>query len=365
MFRAKRILVTSALPYANGPLHIGHLAGAYISADIFVRFMRLCGKDVVYVGGSDEHGAAITIKALQENRTPKDIIDQYHADFQEAFSQMKISFDIYHRTSESIHHETSQEFFRELYKKGEFQEIESEQYFDTEANQFLADRYIKGTCPTCKHEEAYGDQCENCGSSLSPTELIDPKSTISGSQPILRKTTHWYLSLDKYEEWLKDYIEKGILDGKEHHNPNDWKNHVIGQCKSWLDGGVDVPSEIPGSEGKKLYVWMDAPIGYISATKQWAIDNNKDWEPYWKDEETALIHFIGKDNIVFHCLTFPATIFKFRRTENINVEKLGRLGKRIFKRFRRKSGRTALPHDQNYARTTRFRIYLERFSRIC
>ncbi len=321
MFRAKRILVTSALPYANGPLHIGHLAGAYISADIFVRFMRLCGKDVLYVGGSDEHGAAITIKALKEKRTPKDIVDQYHADFQEAFSKMRISFDIYHRTSEQIHHETSQEFFRELYKKGEFQELETEQYYDTEAKQFLADRYIKGTCPKCSNEDAYGDQCENCGSSLSPTELINPKSTISGSLPTLRKTKHWYLSLDKYEEWLKDYIENGQLDGKEHHDPAEWKNHVIGQCKSWLDGGlqprsmtrdldwgVDVPKEIPGSEGKKLYVWMDAPIGYISATKQWAIDNNKDWEPYWKDEETALIHFIGKDNIVFHCLTFPAIL---------------------------------------------------------
>ena len=321
MFRAKRILVTSALPYANGPLHIGHLAGAYISADIYVRFMRLCGKDVLYIGGSDEHGAAITIKALKENRKPQDIVDQYHAEFKEAFSKMRISFDIYHRTSEKIHHETSQEFFKELYKNDEFQEIESEQYYDTEANQFLADRYIVGTCPNCKNEEAYGDQCENCGSSLSPTELINPKSTISGSQPTLRKTKHWYLSLDKYEEWLKDYIEKGILDGKEHHNPSDWKNHVIGQCKSWLDGGlrprsmtrdldwgVDVPKEIPGSEGKKLYVWMDAPIGYISATKQWAIDNDKDWEPYWKDEKTALIHFIGKDNIVFHCLTFPAIL---------------------------------------------------------
>ncbi len=321
MFRAKRFLVTSALPYANGPLHIGHLAGAYISADIYVRFLRLCGKDVVYIGGSDEHGAAITIKALKENKQPQEIVDRYHKEFQDAFKQMNVSFDIYHRTTEKIHHETSQEFFRKLYSKGEFQEIESEQYFDTDANQFLADRYIKGTCPKCSNADAYGDQCENCGSSLSPTELINPTSTISGSEPVMRKTKHWYLSLDKYEDWLREWIETGQLEGNEHHNPADWKNHVIGQCKSWLDGGlqprsmtrdldwgVDVPSEIPGSQGKKLYVWMDAPIGYISATKQWAADNNKDWEPYWKDEDTALIHFIGKDNIVFHCLTFPAIL---------------------------------------------------------
>jgi len=321
MHQAKRYLVTSALPYANGPLHIGHLAGAYISADIFVRFLRLSGKDVVYVGGSDEHGAAITIKALKENTTPRAIVDQYHEEFKAAFSKMRISYDIYHRTSEALHHKTSQAFFKTLYDKGEFQEIESEQYFDEGANQFLADRYIKGTCPKCSYEEAYGDQCENCGSSLSPTELINPKSTLSGNQPILKKTTHWYLALDKYEAWLKDFIEEGTLDGEAHHDAEEWKNHVIGQCKSWLDGGlqprsmtrdlnwgVDVPQEISGAEGKKLYVWMDAPIGYISATKQWAIDNDKDWEPYWKDKDTALIHFIGKDNIVFHCLTFPAIL---------------------------------------------------------
>jgi len=321
MHQAKRYLVTSALPYANGPLHIGHLAGAYISADIYVRFLRLSGKDVVYVGGSDEHGAAITIKALRENTTPRVIIDQYHQEFKDAFTQMRISFDIYHRTSEAIHHDTSQAFFRTLYEKGEFQEIESEQYYDEGAKQFLADRYIKGTCPKCSYEEAYGDQCESCGSSLSPTELINVKSTLSGNEPVLRKTTHWYLALDKHEDWLKTYIEEGKLDGEYHHDPESWKNHVVGQCKSWLDGGlqprsmtrdlnwgVDVPSDIPGAQGKKLYVWMDAPIGYISATKQWALDNDKDWEPYWKDEDTALVHFIGKDNIVFHCLTFPAIL---------------------------------------------------------
>jgi len=321
MHQAKRYLVTSALPYANGPLHIGHLAGAYISADIYVRFLRLSGKDVVYVGGSDEHGAAITIKALRENTTPRVIIDQYHQEFKDAFTQMRISFDIYHRTSEAIHHDTSQAFFRTLYEKGEFQEIESEQYYDEGAKQFLADRYIKGTCPKCSNEEAYGDQCESCGSSLSPTELINVKSTLSGNEPVLRKTTHWYLALDKHEDWLKTYIEEGKLDGEYHHDPESWKNHVVGQCKSWLDGGlqprsmtrdlnwgVDVPSDIPGAQGKKLYVWMDAPIGYISATKQWALDNDKDWEPYWKDEDTALVHFIGKDNIVFHCLTFPAIL---------------------------------------------------------
>ena len=234
---------------------------------------------------------------------------------------MGISFDIYHRTSAEIHHETSQEFFRTLHNKGEFVEKESEQYYDTEAKQFLADRYITGTCPKCDHDSAYGDQCENCGSSLSPTELINPKSTLSGSEPVLKSTKHWFLQLDKYEDWLKEWISTGQKDGEQLHDPASWKNHVLGQCKSWLEGGlhpramtrdldwgVDVPQEIEGSEGKKLYVWMDAPIGYISATKQWAIDNDKDWKPYWQDKETSLIHFIGKDNIVFHCLIFPAIL---------------------------------------------------------
>ena len=317
----KRYLITSALHYANGPLHIGHLAGAYLSGDIYARFLRSMGKDVVYVCGSDEHGAAITIKALKEKKNPKEIIDTYHELFKEAFNEMGISFDIYHRTSAEIHHETSQEFFRTLHNKGEFVEKESEQYYDTEAKQFLADRYITGTCPKCDHDSAYGDQCENCGSSLSPTELINPKSTLSGSKPILKSTKHWFLQLDKYEAWLKEWISTGQKDGEQLHDPASWKNHVLGQCKSWLEGGlhpramtrdldwgVDVPQEIEGSEGKKLYVWMDAPIGYISATKQWAIDNDKDWKPYWQDKETSLIHFIGKDNIVFHCLIFPAIL---------------------------------------------------------
>ncbi len=321
MKEPKRYLVTSALPYANGPLHIGHLTGAYISADIFVRFLRLNGKEVVYICGSDEHGAAITIKAKKEGTTPQRIVDEYHELIKSTFEKMGISFDIYHRTSAPIHHETSQDFFRNLYKKGEFVEKTTEQYFDEKANQFLADRYITGTCPKCGHPEAYGDQCEKCGSTLSPTELIDPRSTLSGEKPVLRTTTHWYLPLDKYETWLREWIETGELEGTLLHYPNDWKNHVLGQCKSWLDSGlqpramtrdldwgVDVPKEIPGSKGKKLYVWMDAPIGYISATKQWALDYGKDWKKYWQDEASALIHFIGKDNIVFHCLIFPAIL---------------------------------------------------------
>ena len=316
-----RYLVTSALPYANGPLHIGHLAGAYLSGDIYVRFQRLMGKDIVYICGSDENGAAITMKAIKEGRSPQEIVDQYHHLFEDTFKKVGISFDMYHRTSAELHHETSQEFFRSLYSKGEFEEKTTEQYYDEEAKQFLADRYIIGTCPNCNHEEAYGDQCEKCGSSLSPTELINPKSTLSGNTPVLRETTHWFLRLDKYAEWLESWITTGQLDGKEHHDPAEWKNHVLGQCKSWLEGGlhprsmtrdldwgIDVPQEIPGSEGKKLYVWMDAPIGYISATKQWAIDHGKDWEPYWKADDTSLLHFIGKDNIVFHCLTFPTIL---------------------------------------------------------
>lgn len=321
MREINRYLVTSALPYANGPLHIGHLAGAYLSADIYVRFQRMMGKDILFICGSDEHGAAITIRAKKEGISPKEVVDKYHELFKIAFKKMRVSFDIYHRTSDPLHHETSQEFFRTLYNKGEFQEIESDQYFDIEAEQFLADRYIIGTCPKCGNEEAYGDQCEQCGSSLSPSDLINPKSTLSGGKPELRKTKHWYLPLDKYESWIKEWINTGKLNGEELHDPSDWKNHVLGQCRSWLDGGlqpramtrdlewgVDVPNDIPGSEGKKLYVWMDAPIGYISATRQWAIDNNKDWEPYWKEKDSALIHFIGKDNIVFHCLIFPAIL---------------------------------------------------------
>lgn len=321
MRQIKRYTVTSALPYANGPLHIGHLAGAYLSADVYVRFQRLMGKDIVFICGSDEHGAAITIKAMKEGKSPQEIVDQYHSLFKDTFERMGVSFDIYHRTSAPLHHQTSQDFFGVLYDKGEFEEKESEQYFDEEAQQFLADRYIMGTCPKCGNSEAYGDQCEKCGTALSPSDLIDPVSKLSGAKPILKSTVHWYLPLDKYEAWLHEWIEKGILDGKILHDPEEWKNHVLGQCKSWLEGGlqpramtrdldwgVDVPHRIKGHEGKKLYVWMDAPIGYISATKQWAIDHKKNWKKYWQDEESALVHFIGKDNIVFHCLIFPAIL---------------------------------------------------------
>jgi len=321
MREIKRYLVTAALPYANGPLHIGHLAGAYLSSDIYVRFLRLSGKDVVFICGSDEHGAAITTRAIKESTTPQSIVDKYHEQFKDTFEKIGVSFDMYHRTSDPLHHQTSQDFFRTLNEKGAFVKKESEQYYDIEAKQFLADRYIKGTCPKCNNENAYGDQCENCGSSLSPTELINPKSTLSDGALELRPTTHWFLSLENSEEWLKEWINEGTLGDNKLHYPEDWKNHVIGQCNSWLEGGlqprsmtrdlswgVDVPQEIEGAKGKKLYVWMDAPIGYISATKQWAADNGKDWEPYWKDDSTALVHFIGKDNIVFHCIIFPAIL---------------------------------------------------------
>ncbi len=311
----KRYTITSALPYANGPLHIGHLAGAYLPADIFVRYLRLKKKDVVYICGSDEHGAAITIKAKKEGTTPQTIIDKYHQQIKQSFEEFGISFDIYHRTSSAIHHDLSQEFFLNLYEKDEFVEKFSEQYFDEDFQQFLADRYITGTCPNCSNANAYGDQCENCGTSLNPTDLINPISTLSGKTPILKPTKHWYLPLDKYQPWLEKWI-----DTKE----DEWKVNVFGQCKSWLksglqprsmtrdlDWGIDVPLE--EAKGKKLYVWMDAPIGYISATKQWALDNNKDWKLYWKkqereEDETCLIHFIGKDNIVFHCIIFPAIL---------------------------------------------------------
>jgi len=311
----KRYTITSALPYANGPLHIGHLAGAYLPADIFVRYLRLKKKDVVYICGSDEHGAAITIKAKKEGTTPQAIIDKYHAQIKQSFEEFGISFDIYHRTSSPIHHDLSKEFFLNLYEKGEFVEKYSEQYFDEDFQQFLADRYIIGTCPNCSNPNAYGDQCENCGTSLNPTDLINPISTLSGKPPVLKPTKHWYLPLDKYQPWLEKWI-----DTKE----NEWKVNVFGQCKSWLksglqprsmtrdlDWGIDVPLE--EAKGKKLYVWMDAPIGYISATKQWAMDHGKDWKLYWKKQEseeddTCLIHFIGKDNIVFHCIIFPAIL---------------------------------------------------------
>lgn len=317
----KRYLVTAALPYANGPLHIGHLAGAYLPADIFVRYLRLMGKDVVFVCGSDEHGAAITVKARKEDTTPRAVVDKYHAMLRDTFEKIGISFDIYHRTTEPIHHQTSQDFFRKLNENQEFLEETTEQYYDETVGQFLADRYIVGTCPVCANPEAYGDQCEKCGSTLSPNDLVSPRSMLSGSVPVKRPTKHWFLRLDQHEAWLREWINTGVADGKQLHNPRDWKTHVIGQCNSWLDQGlqpramtrdldwgVDVPQEIPGSEGKKLYVWLDAPIGYISATKQWAADHGKDWETYWKSEDSALIHFIGKDNIVFHCLIFPAIL---------------------------------------------------------
>ena len=318
----KRYLVTSALPYANGPLHIGHLAGAYLPADIYVRYLRLRGRDVVFVCGSDEHGAAITVKAKKEGITPKEVVDKYHAVLRDSLKGIGIEFDIYHRTSEPIHYQTSQDFFRTLLQNGQFEEIESDQYFDETVGQFLADRYIVGTCPKCQAPDAYGDQCEKCGSSLSPNELIDPRSTLSGSTPVKKPTRHWYLKLNEHEDWLRTWINTGVgPDGKTLHVPAEWKNHVIGQCNSWLDGGlqpramtrdldwgIPVPPELPGSEHKVLYVWLDAPIGYISATKQWALDHGKDWEPYWKSEDTALVHFIGKDNIVFHCLIFPAIL---------------------------------------------------------
>ena len=309
----KRYLITSALPYANGPKHIGHLAGAYLPADIYVRYLRAKKKDVVYVCGSDEHGAAITIQAMKENTTPREIVDKYHAMLKSNMADLGISFDIYHRTSSPIHHETAQEFFTALNDKGDLEKKETEQFYDEEAKTFLADRYIIGTCPVCGNENAYGDQCEKCGTSLSPEQLINPRSTLSGNPPTKKSTTHWYLPLDKHEDFLREWILK------EHKD--DWKANVLGQCKSWidlglqpravtrdLDWGVSLPDNVEGGKGKVLYVWFDAPIGYISATKQWALDKNKDWKPYWHDKDTKLIHFIGKDNIVFHCIIFPVML---------------------------------------------------------
>ena len=313
MNEPKRYLITSALPYANGPKHIGHLAGAYLPADIYTRYLRAQKKDVVYVCGSDEHGAAITIQAMKEKTTPKAIVDKYHAMLESNMADLGISFDIYHRTSSPIHHETAQEFFSLLNNNGDLQKKESEQFYDESAKTFLADRYIVGTCPVCGYENAYGDQCEKCGTSLSPEQLINPHSTLSGNPPIKKATTHWYLPLDKHE----DFLRKWILE--EH--AQDWKSNVVGQCKSWidlglqpravtrdLDWGVALPAGVPGGEGKVLYVWFDAPIGYISATKQWALDNKKDWKPYWYEKDTKLVHFIGKDNIVFHAIIFPVML---------------------------------------------------------
>lgn len=312
----KRYLITAALPYANGPLHLGHLSGAYLPADIYVRYLKLKGEDVAFICGSDEHGAAITLRAKKDGVTPQEIVDKYHAINKKAFHDLDIDFSIYHRTSLPKHHQVAQDFFTVLNDKGALTTETTEQYFDVENNQFLADRYIMGECPKCANPNAYGDQCEKCGSTLSPTELINPKSTISGNTPILKETSHWFLPMERHEEWLTEWIEKGSLNGKQLHNPKEWRNQVIGQCMSWinaglkpramtrdLDWGVKVP--VPGADGKVLYVWLDAPIGYISATQQWANDNNKNWEDYWKKDDTKLVHFIGKDNIVFHAIIFP------------------------------------------------------------
>ncbi len=308
----KRYTVTSALPYANGPIHIGHLAGVYVPADIYVRYLRLKGEDVISICGSDEHGVPITIQARNEGVTPQEIVDKYHNMNKRSFEDFGISFDIYSRTSMELHHKTASGIFRKLYDEGKLLKQDTQQYYDEENRQFLADRYITGTCPVCNYEKAYGDQCESCGSSLSPTELKNPRSMLSGNKPVMKKTRHWYIPLDQYEPMLKQWIlEK---------NKNKWKSNVYGQCKSWIESGLKpravtrdlkwgVKVPIENTEGKVLYVWFDAPIGYISATRQWAEMNDTDWKPYWKDKDTKLVHFIGKDNIVFHCIIFPVILY--------------------------------------------------------
>ena len=311
MSKPKRYTITAALPYTNGPLHIGHLAGVYVPADIYARYQRNTGNDVAFICGSDEHGVAIKIKAKQESKTPKEIIDRYDKIIRNSFEKFNISFDNYSRTSYKIHHDTAQEIFKDLDNKNIFIEKESKQLYDDEAKEFLADRFIVGTCPICKNEEAYGDQCESCGSSLSSHDLLNPRSKLSGSKPILKMTKHWYLPLNNYEKFINEWIIEG--------HKNDWKPNVYGQVKSWIDNGLQpravtrdldwgIPVPVEKNENKVLYVWFDAPIGYISSTKEWAKKNNKDWKPYWKNEETELIHFIGKDNIVFHCIIFPAIL---------------------------------------------------------
>ena len=308
-----RYTITAALPYTNGPIHIGHLAGVYVPSDIYARYLRLQGKDVAFICGSDEHGVAISMKARKEGITPQEVIDKYDGIIRKSFEDFGISFDNYSRTSAKIHHDTASEFFRKLYDDGKFIEETTEQLYDEQANQFLADRFVTGTCPKCGNEEAYGDQCEKCGSTLNATDLINPKSTITGSKPVLKSTKHWFLPLNEYDAFLREWILN------EHKA--DWKTNVLGQCKGWieaglqpravtrdLDWGVSLPQEIQGGAGKVLYVWFDAPIGYISATKQWALDNGKAWEPYWQDKDTKLVHFIGKDNIVFHCIIFPVML---------------------------------------------------------
>lgn len=311
MNNPKRYTITAALPYTNGPIHIGHLAGVYVPADIYARYLRLTGNDVAFICGSDEHGVPITIKAKKEGVSPQDIVDKYHAIIKKSFDDFGISFDNYSRTSSKIHHDTASEFFTTLYNKGKFIEEVTEQLYDEEANQFLADRFIIGTCPKCGNEESYGDQCEKCGTSHNATDLINPKSAITGNVPTLKQTKHWFLPLDKHEAFLKEWILKG--------HKKDWKPNVYGQVKSWIDDGLrpravtrdldwGIPVPLPNAEGKVLYVWFDAPIGYISATKEWAERVGKDWEPYWKEKDTKLVHFIGKDNIVFHCIIFPAML---------------------------------------------------------
>lgn len=311
MNQPKRYLITAALPYANGQKHIGHLAGAYLPADIYVRYLKAQKRDVVFVCGSDEHGTAIPIQATKEGTTPRAIIDKYHPLMEQNFKDLGIAFDIYHRTSDPLHHETAQAFFTQLNNQGDLEIKESEQYFDEEANSFLADRYIKGTCPNCGFDSAYGDQCERCGKSLSPDELINPVSTLSGKTPVKKNTRHWYLPLNRHEDFLRNWILKD--------HAQDWRSTVLGQCKSWIDGGLQpravtrdldwgVKVPLPDAAGKVLYVWFDAPIGYISATKQWSLNTGKDWKPYWEDKDTKLVHFIGKDNIVFHCIIFPVML---------------------------------------------------------
>ncbi|MBT4297699.1 MAG: methionine--tRNA ligase [Flavobacteriaceae bacterium] len=311
MLNKKRFTITAALPYANGPIHIGHLAGAYVPADIYSRYLKLKGNDVVFICGSDEHGAAIPIRAKKEGVTPQEIIDKYHFMIKDSFLEFGISFDNYSRTSSKIHHETASDFFKKLNQKNIFVEKESEQLYDEKENQFLADRFIEGECPKCGYKEAYGDQCESCGSSLNATDLINPKSKLSGNKPIFKKTKHWFLPLNNFESFLKKWF---LVD-----NEKTWKTNVFGQVKSWINEGLKpraitrdldwgIPVPLDGANDKVLYVWFDAPIGYISATKEWALSNNKNWEPYWKDSKTELVHFIGKDNIVFHCIIFPAIL---------------------------------------------------------
>jgi methionyl-tRNA synthetase len=313
---SRRLMMTSALPYANGPIHIGHVAGAYLPGDIRARYERLAGNEVLWVCGSDEHGAAITLRAKKDNLTPRDIVNRYHEEMQTAFEGLDLSFDHYSRTSSPKHHRNAQDFFNTLLDKGSFEVKTEEQFYDPEADQFLADRYITGTCPKCDSEGAFGDQCEKCGSALSPKDLIQPKSTLSGAIPVLKETTLWYLPMGRHEEWLKEYIENGLFEGRAHHDPKTWKAHVTGQCRSWIDGGLQsramtrdldwgVPVPVEGAEGKVLYVWLDAPIGYITATMEWAEKTGNDWRDWWQSSDAELVHYIGKDNIVFHCLIFP------------------------------------------------------------